>query len=302
MSKGRTLEKVYGSGYFAFMLIVFTALTNLGYLLLNYSLAILLWDSSFYYSCAVGFSGKFEDRNLRTAFTSEFQNLKPWTNPPIIPTQALCSHWKWSPPAYWRAVLVLARPWPSGAFGLSCFTSVSSHLTLHSSVIWLEFWSAFSTQKVRCNRSWWTFGVSSCSGSFFLIPRESTFLLVRAILLCSFSQHTSNAAALPHRRCDVDLELSKSTESAAKRRLLRRVGAVQTTTAACLRGPVLPKKTRIQHVFLVERCQESGPLLRDLFIKKFTSGNLAALCPLRIITRMVQLCFNQFKMRRVLSL
>ena len=58
MAKGRTLEKLYGSGYFAFMLLVFTALTNVVYLALNYSLAILLWDSSFYYSCAVGFSGK----------------------------------------------------------------------------------------------------------------------------------------------------------------------------------------------------------------------------------------------------
>lgn len=59
LAKGRTLEKLYGSGYFAFMLIVFTAFTNVTYLLLNYALAILLWDSSFYYSCAVGFSGKF---------------------------------------------------------------------------------------------------------------------------------------------------------------------------------------------------------------------------------------------------
>lgn len=61
MAKGRTLEKLYGSGYFAFMVLVFTAITNVTYLLLNYCLAILLMDSSFYYSCAVGFSGESRD-------------------------------------------------------------------------------------------------------------------------------------------------------------------------------------------------------------------------------------------------
>lgn len=57
MWKGKTLEKLFGSGYFLFMIIVFTALTNFTYLLLNYALAIFLMDDSFYYSCAVGFSG-----------------------------------------------------------------------------------------------------------------------------------------------------------------------------------------------------------------------------------------------------
>jgi len=57
MWKGKTLEILYGSGYFAFMLIVFTALTNIAYIFMNYALGILLMDESFFYSCAVGFSG-----------------------------------------------------------------------------------------------------------------------------------------------------------------------------------------------------------------------------------------------------
>lgn len=57
MWKGKTLEKVYGSGYFAFICLVFTMLTNLVYLALNYLLSMLMFDRAFIFSCAVGFSG-----------------------------------------------------------------------------------------------------------------------------------------------------------------------------------------------------------------------------------------------------
>lgn len=55
--KSRTLEKHYGSGYFAYMVAVFSVLTGFVYLVINYVVAEVS-DTWFYVrTCAVGFSG-----------------------------------------------------------------------------------------------------------------------------------------------------------------------------------------------------------------------------------------------------
>lgn len=56
MWKARTLEKRYGSLYFAYMIAVFTLLTSGVYLILNVHLAEY-FDWSYHNRCAVGFSG-----------------------------------------------------------------------------------------------------------------------------------------------------------------------------------------------------------------------------------------------------
>lgn len=55
--KAVTLERHYGSGYFAYMISVFTVLTSLVYLAIHYALAEALDQWSQMNSCAVGFSG-----------------------------------------------------------------------------------------------------------------------------------------------------------------------------------------------------------------------------------------------------
>ena len=55
--KGISLERKFGSGYFLYMIAVFSVATNLVYLAVNWVLAELLGQWSFVQSCAVGFSG-----------------------------------------------------------------------------------------------------------------------------------------------------------------------------------------------------------------------------------------------------
>jgi len=55
--KGKTLETLFGLK-FAFILAVFTVLTNITYLCLNSLFAVLLYNPSYLQHCAVGFSGK----------------------------------------------------------------------------------------------------------------------------------------------------------------------------------------------------------------------------------------------------
>ena len=55
--KGLTLEKKYGSAYLAFMLAMFSVLTNVTLVGLNMLAEHVLEDSSYISSCAAGFSG-----------------------------------------------------------------------------------------------------------------------------------------------------------------------------------------------------------------------------------------------------
>ena len=56
MWKAVTLEKYFGSGYFAYMVSVFTMATGISYLAIHYMIAELLDQWSSIQSCAVGFS------------------------------------------------------------------------------------------------------------------------------------------------------------------------------------------------------------------------------------------------------
>lgn len=55
--KGISLERHFGSGYFLYMVTVFSVMTDLVYLTINYALAEFLDQWSAVQSCAVGFSG-----------------------------------------------------------------------------------------------------------------------------------------------------------------------------------------------------------------------------------------------------
>ncbi|XP_005106015.1 rhomboid-related protein 4 [Aplysia californica] len=55
--KGITLERRFGSPYFAYLVAVFTPLTSIVYVGLGIALSQLLGDQSYLTSCAVGFSG-----------------------------------------------------------------------------------------------------------------------------------------------------------------------------------------------------------------------------------------------------
>ena len=57
MWKAISLERTFGSGYFLYMVCVFSLLTNFLYIAINYALAELLDQWSYVQSCAVGFSG-----------------------------------------------------------------------------------------------------------------------------------------------------------------------------------------------------------------------------------------------------
>ena len=57
LSKGRTLERHFGSPYFAYLLSVFTVLTSATYVGLEVLLSELLHDKQHYKTCAIGFSG-----------------------------------------------------------------------------------------------------------------------------------------------------------------------------------------------------------------------------------------------------
>lgn len=56
--KGVTLEKRFKSQYFGFMLAVFTFLTSLTFVAINWFLMEFMRDRSYGLTCAVGFSGK----------------------------------------------------------------------------------------------------------------------------------------------------------------------------------------------------------------------------------------------------
>ena len=55
--KGISLEKHFGSGYFLYMIAVFSVASNLLYLAINFALAEIFDQWSYMQSCAVGFSG-----------------------------------------------------------------------------------------------------------------------------------------------------------------------------------------------------------------------------------------------------
>lgn len=57
MWKARTLEKLYGSFYFAYLITIFTGLSSILYVVINYFLAEFTDSWSYAYHCAVGFSG-----------------------------------------------------------------------------------------------------------------------------------------------------------------------------------------------------------------------------------------------------
>ena len=61
MWKGRSLEPKMGSGYFLYMIAVFTALTSLTNVGLAIAAEKLLDDPSYVTSCAAGFSGKYRE-------------------------------------------------------------------------------------------------------------------------------------------------------------------------------------------------------------------------------------------------
>lgn len=56
--KGTSLERRFGSAYFAYLVGVFTALTSMTYVGLGLGLHRGLHDDGYLVSCAVGFSGK----------------------------------------------------------------------------------------------------------------------------------------------------------------------------------------------------------------------------------------------------
>ena len=72
MWKGRTLERRLGSGYFAYLLIVFTALTSVTLIGLNMLGEHALGDPSYLRQCAVGFSGRSQRANKHTKFLQHF--------------------------------------------------------------------------------------------------------------------------------------------------------------------------------------------------------------------------------------
>lgn len=55
--KGIILESVMGGPFYAYLLVVFTILTGLVSISINYALALLLTNADIMFSCAVGFSG-----------------------------------------------------------------------------------------------------------------------------------------------------------------------------------------------------------------------------------------------------
>ena len=57
LAKGRSLERHFGSPYFAYLLSVFTVLTSATYVGLEVLLSEVLHDKQHYKTCAIGFSG-----------------------------------------------------------------------------------------------------------------------------------------------------------------------------------------------------------------------------------------------------
>jgi len=75
--KGKHLERTMGSAKYFIMLILFTGLTGLSYVGLNYTLSELLQDDSYMNRCAVGFSGViFALKVLTTHDMSREENVQ----------------------------------------------------------------------------------------------------------------------------------------------------------------------------------------------------------------------------------
>ncbi|CAK9303996.1 unnamed protein product [Gordionus sp. m RMFG-2023] len=69
--KGKTLETILGSVYFAYLLTVFSLLTSATYVVLSHLLRLITGNFSFDHTCAVGFSGIiFALKVLTTEYTS----------------------------------------------------------------------------------------------------------------------------------------------------------------------------------------------------------------------------------------
>ena len=55
--KGRSLEKRYGSGYFVFLIVIFSISCSLMIVILEYSAFLVFNKENFLFNCGVGFSG-----------------------------------------------------------------------------------------------------------------------------------------------------------------------------------------------------------------------------------------------------
>ena len=69
--KGKSLESRFGSLYFAYLLTIFTVLTNITYVALQVILCELTHDNHYYKSCAIGFSGVIFALKVLTTHFSE---------------------------------------------------------------------------------------------------------------------------------------------------------------------------------------------------------------------------------------
>jgi len=69
--KGKSLERRFGSPYFAYILVVFTVLTNVIYVALQVLFSELLNDRQYYKVCAIGFSGVIFALKVLTTHYSE---------------------------------------------------------------------------------------------------------------------------------------------------------------------------------------------------------------------------------------
>lgn len=76
VSKGISLERTLGTPYFAYLLLVFSALTNGLLVVLNIGLAELLEDYSYIGSCAAGFSGVIFALKVLTTYYTPVENQR----------------------------------------------------------------------------------------------------------------------------------------------------------------------------------------------------------------------------------
>ncbi|XP_041482806.1 rhomboid-related protein 4-like isoform X2 [Lytechinus variegatus] len=74
--KGITLERKFGSPYFAYLIVMFCVLTNGLLVALNVGIAELLEDSSHIVSCAAGFSGVLFALKVLTTYYTPVQNQR----------------------------------------------------------------------------------------------------------------------------------------------------------------------------------------------------------------------------------
>ena len=62
--KGRSLEKRYGSGYFLFLLVVFSLSCGLMLVGVEYAAYHIFNEKQYLYNCSAGFSGKYFENNI----------------------------------------------------------------------------------------------------------------------------------------------------------------------------------------------------------------------------------------------